>query len=210
MINSVDKNIVLIIMDTARYDSVVNTQTSLRTIESLRGKGVTYTSAFASAPWTLPSHSGLFSGQYSSKHGASAAAKRFPERTPTVVEAFENASYETVAVSNNTWISDEFGFARWFDTFRKNWQYIQSDVDLGKTAREKEGFSKIRGVAKQLFDGNPIVNAANAVYGQFVKKRADDDGGKSTNRWVSDWLGDRDDSNLFFLFVNYLEPHLEY
>ncbi|MDB2253506.1 sulfatase [Halorubrum ezzemoulense] len=203
-------NVVLLVMDTARYDSVLGTQTNLPTFDTLQNQGVTYTSAFANAPWTLPSHGGLFSGQYSSKHGASAAAKRFPEHTPTIVEAFKNASYETVAISNNTWISDEFGFARGFDTFRKNWQYIQSDVDLGKIAREEEGFDKIRGVAKQLFDGNPIVNAANAVYGQFVRKRADDDGAKSTNRWISDWLDDRDDSDPFFLFINYLEPHLEY
>ncbi|MFC5133770.1 MULTISPECIES: sulfatase [Haloferacaceae] len=203
-------NIALIVMDTARYDSILDTRAKLSTFETLREEGTTYTSAFASAPWTLPSHGGLFSGRYSSRHGASAAAKRFPESVPTVVESFANASYETVAVSNNTWISDEFGFARGFDTFRKNWQYIQSDVDLGKIAREEEGFDKIRGVARQLFDGNPIVNAANAVYGQFVRKRADDDGAKGTNRWVADWLDDRDDSNPFFLFINYLEPHLEY
>ena len=203
-------NIVLIVMDTARYDSVLDSQTDLSTIETLREEGTTYTSAFASAPWTLPSHGGILSGQYSSRHGASAAAKRFPESAPSVVEVFKNAAYETVGVSNNTWISDEFGFARGFDTFRKNWQYIQSDVDLGKIARQEEGFDKIRGVAKQLFDGNPIFNAANAVYGQFIRNRADDDGAKRTNRWVADWLDDRDGSNPFFLFINYLEPHLEY
>jgi len=203
-------NVILVVMDTARYDSVLDTQADLPTFETIQDRGVTYTSAFASAPWTLPSHAGLFSGQYSSRHGASAAAKRFPEHTSTVVEAFEDASYETVAISNNTWISDEFGFARGFDTFRKNWQYIQSDVDLGKIAREQEGFDKIRGITKQLFNGNPIVNAANTVYGQFVRKRANDDGAKSTNRWVSDWLDDRNDSDPFFLFINYLEPHLEY
>ena len=197
-------------MDTARYDSVLDIEPKLPTFETLQNQGVTYTSAFASAPWTLPSHAGLFSGQYSSKHGASAAAKRFPDNTPTIVESFKDASYETIAVSNNTWISDEFGFARGFDTFRKNWQYIQSDVDLGRIAREEEGYDKIRGVAKKLFDGNPIINAANAVYGQFVRKRADDNGAKSTNQWVADWLDDRDDSNPFLLFINYLEPHLEY
>ncbi|MFC6614893.1 sulfatase [Halopenitus salinus] len=202
-------NIVLVVMDTARYDSVLVSQAELPTFEFLRERGVTYTSAFASAPWTLPSHGGLFSGRYSSRHGASAAAKRFSKNTPTVVEAFEKASYETVAVSNNTWISDEFGFARGFDTFRKNWQYIQSDVDLGKIARKEEGFNKIRGVTKQLFDGNPIVNVANAVYGQFGR-RADDDGAKGTNQWISRWLSDRADSDPFFLFINYLEPHLEY
>lgn len=203
-------NVALVVMDTARYDSILGTQAKLSTLETLRKEGTTYTSAFASAPWTLPSHGGIFSGRYSSRHGASAAAKRFIGDVPTLVESFANASYETVAVSNNTWISDEFGFARGFDTFRKNWQYIQSDVDLGKVAREEEGLDKIRGVARQLFDGNPIVNTVNAVYGQFVRKRAGDDGAKGTNRWVADWLGGRDDSNPFFLFINYLEPHLEY
>ena len=203
-------NIALIVMDTARYDSILDTQAKLSTLKKLQKRGTAYTSAFASAPWTLPSHGGLFSGQYSSRHGASAAAKQFPETVPTVAESFANASYETVAISNNTWISDEFGFARGFDTFLKNWQYIQSDVDLGKIARQEEGFDKIRGIARQLLDGNPIVNAANAVYGQFVRKQAEDDGAKGTNRQVADWLNERDDSNPFFLFINYLEPHLEY
>ncbi len=202
-------NIVLIVMDTARYDSLFDSQTDMNNFDALQEQGTTFTSAFASAPWTLPSHGALFSGRYSSSHGASAAAKQFPKNTPTVVEAFNDASYETVAVSNNTWISDEFGFARGFDTFQKNWQYVQSEVDLGKIAREEEGFDKIRGVAKQLFDGNPIINVANAVYGQFVRKRVDD-GAKETNRWISDWLSNRSDSDPFFLFINYLEPHLEY
>jgi arylsulfatase A-like enzyme len=201
-------NIVLVVMDTARHDTVSSHE--FPEIAALQNEGTTYTSAFASAPWTLPSHGGIFSGQYSSKHGASAAAKHFPEDTPTVVEQFAQESYETVGISNNTWISGEFGFGRGFETFRKNWQYIQSDVDLGKIAREEEGFDKIRNVTHRLFDGNPLVNAANAIYGQFVRKRAEDDGARTTNEWVADWLDERDADRPFFLFINYLEPHLEY
>ncbi|MFC7058381.1 sulfatase [Halovenus salina] len=48
------------------------------------------------------------------------------------------------------------------------------------------------------------------MYGQFVRKRAEDDGAQSTNDWIRDWLARREQTDPFFLFVNYLEPHLEY
>lgn len=127
----------------------------------------------------------------------------------TLAETFQRADYETVAVSNNTWISEEFGFARGFDTFQKTWQYVQSDTDLGEIARTKEGTDKLRAVANKLTDGNPLTNITNAIYGQFLRKQKDD-GAKQTNEWVADWLRDRDDTSPFFLFINYLEPHLEY
>ncbi|WP_369335069.1 sulfatase family protein [Halorubrum ezzemoulense] len=204
----IQPNIVVLIMDTARAHEI--TPETAPNITKLASSGVQFSNTFSTASWTLPSHASLFTGNPSSKHGAHADHKHLKNTLTTLPGVLQNQGYGTVAVSNNTWISDEFGFARDFDIFRKNWQYIQSDVDLGKIAREEEGFDKVRGVAKHLFDGNPIVNAANAVYGQFVRRRADDDGAKSSNRWVSDWLNDRDDSDPFFLFINYLEPHLEY
>jgi len=66
----------------------------------------------------------------------------------------------------------------------------------------------LRKAIGRIFDGNPLINIANTVYGQFL--RNEDDGAKRTNRWISNWLDDRDTHQPFFLFVNYLEPHLEY
>jgi arylsulfatase A-like enzyme len=204
-----DYNVVLVVMDTARFRDVHRSTSSTETIDNLSLQGQTFSNTFSSAPWTLPSHASLFTGTYSSKHGAHAGHKRLDGTYTTLAEAFASADYETAAVSNNTWISEEFGFERGFEHFQKTWQYVQSETDLGEVARMNEGGEMIRKLASRLVDGNPFVNLANAVYGKFLRKQ-DDDGAKQTNEWIGDWLGSRRTDRPFFLFVNYLEPHLEY
>jgi arylsulfatase A-like enzyme len=205
-------NVVVVVMDTARARETIRSErrdAELPALDRLAEDGTEYTRAFASAPWTLPSHASLFTGTYSSKHGAHAGHKHLDDDLPTLAEAFRANGYETVAVSNNTWISEEFGFARGFDTVYKTWQYVQTDTDLGEIARTKRGMEMVRALAARLVDGNPAVNVANAIYGQFFRKR-NDDGARRTNNWVGNWLADRTRNDPFFLFVNYLEPHLEY
>lgn len=205
-------NILVVVMDTARARDVVRSDrrdAPLPAIDRLAEEGTEYTNAFASAPWTLPSHAGLFTGTHSSKHGAHAGHKYLPDDLPTLAEAFQSSGYETVAVSNNTWISEEFGFARGFETLYKTWQYVQTDTDLGEVARTKRGTEMIRALAARLVEGNPAVNLANAVYGQFFRKRTDD-GARRTNEWLRGWLAERPTEKPFFTFVNYLEPHLAY
>jgi arylsulfatase A-like enzyme len=204
-------NVVVVVMDTVRArtcpsagDGQIGT-----TLTGLAKSGTAYSNAFATAPWTLPSHGSLFTGQYPSKHGAHADHKRLPEKPVTLAEQFRTAGYETVAVSNNTWISEEFGFGRGFETFFKTWQYAQTDTDLGTVARSEEGTDALWTLGKRLFDGNPFVNALNAVYGKFFRKQYDD-GAKRTNQWIESWVDSRAEDRPFFLFVNYLEPHLAY
>ncbi|MFU1780584.1 sulfatase-like hydrolase/transferase [Haloarcula japonica] len=204
-------NVALIVMDTVRanpFGFLPSTRTRQPAWES-SGAGSNFTQVFSSAPWTLPSHATLFTGTTPSKHGAHAGHKLLADSHTTLTEILKHEGYETVAVSNNTWISEEFGFDKGFETFYKTWQYIQSDTDLGQIAREEEGLDKLRKATKALFDGNPVTNLTNAIYGQFFRK-TEDDGAARTNEWINNWLTDRDDSRPFFLFVNYLEPHLEY
>ncbi|GAA0471498.1 sulfatase [Halococcus dombrowskii] len=203
-------NVVLVVMDTARACETVHERYDfLPELDRLAQTGTEYTETIASAPWTLPSHASLFTGTYPSKHGAHAGHKHLDKGLPTLAEAFQDGGYETVAVSNNTWISEEFGFARGFDTLYKTWQYVQTDIDLGEIARTEQGMEMMRALATRLAEGNPVINVANAIYGQFFRKRTDD-GAKRTNEWIREWLADRNDDEPFFCFVNYLEPHLEY
>ncbi len=178
-------------------------------INQLCETGTNQTQTFASAPWTLPSHASLFTGAYSSKHGAHAEHKHLDDGSPTLTEAFHTNGYETVAVSNNTWISEEFGFASGFETLYKTWHHVQSDTDFGEIAQTTQGLETILALADRLTDGNPFINIANALYGKFLRKRTDD-GAHRTNEWIGKWLVDRELDNPFFLFINYLEPHLEY
>ena len=205
-------NVVVVVMDTARAGEIVrpdHRDMSLPAIDRLAEDGTEYTRAFAGSPWTLPSHASLFTGTYPSKHGAHAGHKYLDDDLPTLAEAFQASGYETAAVTNNTWISEEFGFARGFETIYKTWQYVQTDTDLGEIARTKQGVEMLRALTARLVEGNPAVNVANAVYGQFFRRRTDD-GAQRTNEWIADWLADRTREDPFFCFVNYLEPHLEY
>lgn len=205
-------NVVLLVMDTARAETVLSPRTfpdDTGLAETLKNECTSFEQAFASAPWTLPSHASLFTGTTPSKHGAHAGHKQLDDTYTTLAEVLSNEGYETVAVSNNTWISEEFGFGRGFEAFYKTWQYVQSDTDFGRIARQEEGIDKIRKAGKALIDGDPFTNLVNAVYGQFFRK-ANDDGATRTNAWIESWLTERNDARPFFLFVNYLEPHLEY
>jgi hypothetical protein len=86
----------------------------------------------------------------------------------------------------------------------------QPNVVVADTTRVDETEqSRTRLVARKLFDGTPLVNAANTLYRRFVRDRADDGAERST-AWIADWLADKSGDDPFFLLVNYLEPHLEY
>jgi arylsulfatase A-like enzyme len=199
----------MVVLDTARVDEVFSTTpTVMPTVSKLGSTGTTYQNAYAAAPWTLPSHGSIFTGTYPSKHGAHGNNTYLGDENRTLPEAFFESGYETLAVSNNTWITEEFGFGRGFDSFWKGWQYYQSDTDLGAVAHELGTSATIRAAVENLFDGNPFINLANLCYSQFVQSRTDSGAARTTDR-IDSWLRNRG-SAPFFLFVNYIEPHIRY
>ncbi|AGB38029.1 sulfatase [Natronococcus occultus] len=201
------RNVVLVVFDTARAKSVGPETTPA--LSSLAAEGTTFENAFATAPWTLPSHASMFTGRYPSEHGAHGGHTYLEEDQRTLAEAFADAGYDTVGVSNNTWITEEFGFDRGFDELRKGWQYIQSDADMGAVVRGEDVREKLQATRDRLFEGNPLVNAANILYSEVFQPAGDDGAARSVD-WIGDWLGDRDDDDPFFLFCNLIEPHVEY
>ncbi len=203
-------NVVLIVADTARADeAVADGPTVMPTLQTLAKEGTDYRSAFASAPWTLPSHAGLFTGTYSSKHGAHGGHPRLEGHVNTIAESFAQHGYETFAASNNTWISGEFGFDRGFEQFWKGWQLIQSDDDVGSIVHKLGPVRRARAAVTSALDGNPVVNAINACYNHWSRSRGDYGARRTTDR-IERWLQSRTDSIPFFAFVNYLEPHIRY
>ncbi|WP_323191592.1 sulfatase [Halostella sp. PRR32] len=200
-------NVVLVVADTTRYDDALTAEVAPN-ITELGSKGTTFTQAISPAPWTLPSHGSLFTGTYPSKHGAHAGHERLEDRYPTLPELFRSAGYDTAGVSGNTWVSQEGGFARGFDEFHQTWQFVQSETAMGELVEVTEE-SRVRAVGRKLFDGNPLTNAANAVYRTLVRERGDEGAERATD-WIENWVGERDGDDPFFLFANYLEPHLEY
>ncbi|SFB79340.1 Arylsulfatase A [Halobiforma haloterrestris] len=200
-------NVALVVLDTARAASVGERTTP--TLIQLAEEGTAFDNAFATAPWTLPSHASMFTGTYPSEHGAHGGHTYLDGDLRTLPEAFSEAGFRTIGVSNNTWLTEEFGFHRGFDELRKGWQYIQSDTDMGAVVRGEDRREKLRAARDRLFEGNPLVNAANVLYSEFLQP-AGDDGADRTTDWLRDWFVGRDDDRPFFLFCNFIEPHVEY
>ncbi|WP_436345858.1 sulfatase family protein [Natronorubrum sp. FCH18a] len=204
--HSTVRNVVFVVLDTARAKSS-GPETS-PTLTRLANEGTSFTNAFATAPWTLPSHASMFTGTYPSEHGTHGGHTFLDETLRTLPESFADSGYETIGVSNNTWITEEFGFDRGFDELRKGWQYIQSDADMGAVVRGEDIREKFDATRNRLFDGNPVVNAANILYSEVLQPAGDDGSDRSTT-WIGNWLEERDD-DPFFLFCNFIEPHVEY
>ena len=201
-------NVVLVVLDTMRARSA--SARVAPTLTELGRQGTTFSNAFSCAPWTVPSHGSLFTGAYPSKHGTHGDHPVLGNSLQALPECFADAGYETVGVSNNTWITGEFGFDRGFDRLHCGWQYVQSGVDLGPIVRAKSLSGKTEAARERLFEGNPLVNVANLLYTEVFLAAAEDDGAARTTDRVRHWVARREDDRPFFLFLNYLEPHIPY
>ncbi|ELY61121.1 sulfatase [Natronolimnohabitans innermongolicus] len=204
-------NIVLIVMDTARASTVLENRDVMPNLHQIADDGVTFTNAFTTGPWTLPSHASMFTGQYTSDHGTYADSRYFDPDVPTVAERVQEQGYQTVAFSNNMWVNPEFGFDRGFEDFITSWQLFEGGADLATIAKENRGtVSQALAVGKELFSRDGYKTFCNALYTQLFRKRYDD-GAYLTNYRIKRWFKkQRDADRPFFLFANYLEPHLEY
>jgi arylsulfatase A-like enzyme len=211
-------NVIFFVLDTARardiapyLDSDPKTMPFFREFAS---QNINFEQCISTAPWTLPAHASMFTGLAPSQHGVNSWEDSLSKETETLATRLRSSDYQTVGITNNSWVSDLFGLSKGFDDFYKLWQFIQHDNDLIRTSRSIKQLSRTETVKRLIQDvlgsGNLIVNLANGLYGKVLHNR-NDYGAKRTNRIIKKWIRrEWDDDQPFFLFANYLEPHLEY
>lgn len=175
-------NIILITLDTTRADRLgcygYHRQTSTN-LDQLASESVLYNRAIAPSSWTLPSHASLFTGKFTSSHGAQydpegpirlsdavGGPKSWPYRARglakderTLAMVLKELGYVTGAVVGGPWLKGAFGLHKGFDF------YDDSEI------------SSING------------RSAKQITTRAVK-------------WIEKVNGDR-----FFLFLNYFDPH---
>lgn len=202
-------NVLFVVMDTSRAKIAFNSDV-MPTVASIANEGATFEKAFTTAPWSLPSHASIFTGQYSSDHNTHAASTQFDPDVPPLAEVFAQQGYETHAISNNIWISPEFGFDRGFQTFQKGWQLVKGGADIGRISKEETtATEQARAIVDELLRSDAPQTIINTLFALFARKRYDS-GAWLTNKRLFRWLKSRDGSQPFFAFLNYLEPHLPY
>jgi len=186
-------NVLLIILDTVRaknlslYGYHRDTSPSLT---RLAESGVRFDRAFSTAPWTLPSHASLLTGDY--PHQLSADwIKPLDRKVPTLAERFSAEGYATGGfVANVGYLSWEFGINRGFAHYE---DYLFRPRDILESTS----------IGRQL-DYSFLVRDLLRTDQHLVRIDA-----PSISRRFLSWVDKRGD-RPFFAFLNYYDAHGPY
>ena len=108
-------NVVLIVLDAWRADAFRESLTP--NIYAYAGRNaVAYTRVWSSAPWTSPSMSSIFTGQYADAHRYRLGPAR-DEVSPTLAQIFRDAGYDTTAFVANRLIDRHHPICEGFDEY---------------------------------------------------------------------------------------------
>ena len=201
-------NVLLIILDTVRAASMSFQGYARATTPAMArraAEGAVFEHAFSTAPWTLPSHAGAFTGRYPS--GLSADWREpLDGEAPTLAEVFAAAGYRTAGfTANHLYTSYESGLARGFQRY-EDYQRTAKQMLLSTSLTQTRLFW-------QLLHGAGVADRLMAL--ARMNLRADpmwvDDRKLApvVSRQFLDWqatLGARP----FFAFVNIYDAHLPY
>ena len=114
-------NVILVSIDTVRADHMGVYGYALDTtpnIDRFAHSAILFEDMTAQAPYTLPSHVSMFSGQFPSVHGVQGSEDRSSSaRTPALAEILGEYGYYTKAIVGGGYVSARFGFDRGFDSF---------------------------------------------------------------------------------------------
>jgi arylsulfatase A-like enzyme len=190
------RNVVLIVWDTVRAYNLSDYGYPRNTTPNLARwarEGVLYNLAVAPAPWTYPSHSCFFTGQWPFKLNSQ---WKFPLDTadPTLAEYLAALGYQTAGfAANTTYCSYETGLDRGFAHFEDF--PLTSRSLLGRTVPGKWILTNI------LFRGR---------FHQIKWIGLQSRGAHGTSEAFLGWLRQRRPDRPFFAFLNYFDAHGPY
>jgi len=113
--------IILITLDTTRRD-VIGPYTAEEgdtpALDRFAAQATVYTRAYATSPWTLPSHGSIFTGLYPSRHGAGVSSISLDDRLPTLAEYLSEKGYYTGGFAGGPLTSARRGLGQGFCFYR--------------------------------------------------------------------------------------------
>lgn len=204
---SEEKNVVFLVLDSLRKDRIspYNGDVDFTPhIGDLADDAVVFEDAVAQAPWTLPSHASMFTGEYPWEHGTTHARSYFPADRETFIARFRDAGYHTAAITPNVWITPHKGMTDDFDEVENFLGTADNPLSVRLSRLGARAFHALGSGTRRL-----IGRQLDRVFRLFDV----DDSCKSaeTVDAVEDFLDDRDEgAEPFFLYTNLMEPHEPY
>lgn len=114
-------NVLLVTIDTMRADHVGfagDKAASTPVMDGLAEEGVSFETAVAAAPVTLPSHATILTGRYPPAHGAlDNGVYSLPDDVPTLATRLKAEGWQTGAVVGAYVLHRQYGLARGFDAY---------------------------------------------------------------------------------------------
>jgi arylsulfatase A-like enzyme len=84
-------------------------------MDEVAGESVVFDSAYAPAPWTLPSVASIFTSTHICEHGVIHDRNRLHGSFETLTERLRDAGYRTLGLTGNPYVGADFGTDQGFD-----------------------------------------------------------------------------------------------
>lgn len=110
--------VLVAVLDTTRFDHLPiygSARNTAPALAELAREGLVFERAIVTAPWTVPSHASMFSGQLPGVLDVGWGKVHLPPDIPLMAEHFQRAGYRTIGISQNPMLVPAAGFARGFD-----------------------------------------------------------------------------------------------
>lgn len=175
---------VIVALDTVRRDRTSaygHARDTTPNLARLAERGVRFDRAYGTASWSLPNHASLFTGLGTARHGAHNEHLALAAEHATLAAVLAEHGWETFSSSGNPWLGHGTGMARGFHHVHEPWRAVHMKWFL-------------------LF--------WRVWAGLAAPDR--DKGGADTVAVLARWLGERDASRPYLVFVNLMEAHGPY
>lgn len=117
------RNIILLIADSLRYDSVHPDGAPVG-LEYVAANATRFTQARSGGCWTLPATASLFTGLMPHEHGADTHSRGLRQGVPTLAGILRENGYSTHQITANVATTEVFGLDEGFDEVRRIWQHV--------------------------------------------------------------------------------------
>lgn len=191
-------NVLFIVLDTVRADSLGLYDSSLDTTPELQKfahTGVTFDAAVAASSWTLPSHASMFTGKYPHEMNADWFVP-LDDDVETLAEFYRDQGYVTAGfVANRSYCSYESGLTQGFD------HYEDYRLCVGEMLR---CMTLTRMIADSVF--------VRRQFGYFDKLGRKDAAAVKHDflSWLSQHESSQNSDRPFFAFLNFYDAHNPY
>ncbi len=228
-------NVVIVVLDCARADDFPGGSTlapRLPFVDELLRESESYPLAAAVAPWTIPSHASLFTGQYPWEHACHAKSDlHLDAGQPRLSTVLQASGYRTISLSANHLLCDDLGLVDGFDhrAWAGWWEPYLRIAGLDQAPNvptEQNAEGNVPGILRRAGPLWGIIKrSSRLVYrypfvmdgvGRIATSLRDHEGPDLVpiSPWIEPtlqkWLRDTPRDQPVFAFVNLLETHEPY